>query len=70
MTHWVNKMNWYATREMQDYFEYIQSRNTNKNQISKDQTIGNTRRLKFGLYYKLPIFFEVGFFFSIIISLS
>lgn len=56
MTHWVNKMNWYATREMQDYFEYIQSRNTNKNQISKDQTIGNTRRLKFGLYYKLPIF--------------
>lgn len=19
MTHWVNKMNWYATREMQDY---------------------------------------------------
>ena len=35
MTDWVNKMNWYATREMQDYFEYIQSRNTNKNQISK-----------------------------------
>lgn len=63
-------MNWYATREMQDYFEYIQSRNTNKNQISKDQTIGNTRRLKFGLYYKLPIFLRSWILFSIIISLS
>lgn len=72
MTHWVNKMNWYATREMQDYFEYIQSRNTNKNQISKDQTIGNTRRLKFGLYYKLPIFLRswILFFYYYIIKLG
>lgn len=23
MTFWVNKLNWYATREMQDYFDYI-----------------------------------------------
>ena len=22
MTHWINKMNWYATREMQDYIEF------------------------------------------------
>lgn len=56
MTHWVNKMNWYATREMQDYFEYIQSRNTNKISNLKRSNNRNTRRLKFGLYYKLPIF--------------
>ena len=40
MTHWVNKMNWYATREMQDYFEYIQSTQIKiKSQKLKQQEI-------------------------------
>lgn len=56
MTHWVNKMNWYATREMQDYYEYMQTKDSNKSEVTKDEIIGKTRKLKFCLYYKLPIF--------------
>ena len=56
MTHWTNKMNWYATREMQDYFEYIEGKSS---EISaQDSKIMNTRRKKFGIYYKFPIFFR------------
>ena len=57
MTHWINKMNWYATREMQDYFEYI---NGQKYELKgeKDSAISGTRKKKFGLYYKFPIFFR------------
>ena len=56
MTHWINKMNWYATREMQDYYEFI---NGKKSCIEgQDNTINNTRKRKFGLYYKFPLFFR------------
>lgn len=61
MTHWINKMNWYATREMQDYFEYkaghetdISGNQTQKN--SNDTTISATRKNKFGVYYRFPKF--------------
>ncbi len=55
MTHWVNKMNWYATREMQDYIEFSQGKCAD---LSKDgdSTISGTRKKKFGLYYKFPMF--------------
>lgn len=53
LTHWINKMNWYATREMQDYIEYI---NGSRTSISDDSTIAATRKKKFGLYYKFPMF--------------
>ena len=53
MTHWTNKMNWYATREMQDYYEYINGKDA---QINGDSTISSTRKNKFGVYYKFPIF--------------
>lgn len=53
MTHWINKMNWYATREMQDYYDYI---NGTSSGINGDSTVLNTRKKKFGLYYKFPIF--------------
>ncbi len=55
MTHWINKMNWYATREMQDYIEYSEGKNA---EISKndDSAISGTRKKKFGLYYKFPMF--------------
>ena len=56
MTHWINKMNWYATREMQDYFDF---KNGKQSQINEsDSTIQNTRKKKFGFYYKLPLFFR------------
>lgn len=55
MTHWINKMNWYATREMQDYIEYS---NGIKSFVLNDSTISNTRKKKFTIYYKFPMFFR------------
>lgn len=54
MTHWVNKMNWYATREMQDYYEFAQGKKAEF--VESDSTISGTRKKKFGFYYKLPMF--------------
>lgn len=53
MTHWIHKMNWYATREMQDYYDYINGKNVEN---LKDTVILTTRKKKFGIYYKAPIF--------------
>ena len=56
MTHWINKMNWYATREMQDYFEFKNGKTSSIKE--NDKAIKSTRRKKFGFYYKLPMFFR------------
>ena len=56
MTHWVNKMNWYATREMQDYIEYINDSNNSKINVKNDKGIASLRAKKFGIYYKFPMF--------------
>lgn len=56
MTHWINKMNWYATREMQDYIEYINNTNEGKISSSNDKGISTQRQKKFGIYYKFPMF--------------
>lgn len=53
MTHWINKMNWYATREMQDYYDFI---NGKESIIVGDSAISKTREKKFGIYYRLPLF--------------
>lgn len=56
LNHWINKMNWYATREMQDYYEF---KNGKVQDISEsDKVIAKTRKKKFGFYYKLPLFFR------------
>ena len=57
MTHWINKMNWYATREMQDYYEF---KNGQEYELidEKDSAISGTRKKKFGIYYKFPMFFR------------
>lgn len=54
MTHWINKMNWYATREMQDYYEFIQGKDAGFTE--SDAAISGTRKKKFGFYYKFPLF--------------
>lgn len=54
MTFWINKLNWYATREMQDYFDYINGKDANID--AEDKEIGKVRYKKFGLYYKFPLF--------------
>jgi glycosyltransferase involved in cell wall biosynthesis len=50
---YVTKLNWYATREMQDYFIY-------KNEINQktliDKKIIKKRQKKYGVYYKMPMF--------------
>lgn len=51
----IRKLNWYATREMQDYIDYA-----NKKSIEdlKDSKINKTRFKKFKIYYKFPLFFR------------
>lgn len=53
MTHWTNKMNWYATREMQDYYDFINGKDSD---VMGDNAITGQRKNKFGIYYKFPIF--------------
>ncbi len=57
MTHWIAKMNWYATREMQDYVEFADGKAAGLGR-GGDAAISGTRRMKFGLYYRLPMFFR------------
>lgn len=54
MTFFINKMNWYATREMQDYYDFINGKDAEIN--AEDAAIGKRRQKKFGFYYKMPIF--------------
>lgn len=54
MTHWINKMNWYATRETQDYIEFINGKESHIE--ASDSVIHSTRNKKFGLYYRFPMF--------------
>lgn len=54
MTHWINKMNWYATREMQDYFDFTEGKSTDLG--GEDASIRATRKKKFGIYYRFPMF--------------
>lgn len=52
---YIKKYNWYATREMQDYIDFINGGNTN---IKTDKAILAQRKKKFGIYYKVPKFFR------------
>ncbi|SNS62455.1 Glycosyltransferase involved in cell wall bisynthesis [Bacillus sp. OK838] len=56
----ITKYNWYATREMQDYIAYKQG---DSEEIQTDKKIQNTRKKKFGLYYKAPRFFRAWLWF-------
>lgn len=53
ITQWINKMNWYATREMKDYFRF---KNGRKIDLNQDSIITKTRKLKYGIYYRFPMF--------------
>lgn len=55
LTHFVDKMNKYASREVEDYFSYKNNKmEVNKN--LKDKNINKTQNAKFKFYYKLPKF--------------
>lgn len=52
LNYWVNKQNWYATREMQDYYE-----TSYKDSIKKMPAENiKVRRKQKTIYYKLPMF--------------
>lgn len=51
LTSYINKLNWYATREMQDYFE-----RKNEKFDGSNKEINSMRKKKFGFYYKFPLF--------------
>ena len=55
MTHWINKMNWYAEREVDDYMEYLSGTSA---EIQNDEYVQSTRKKKYGFYYKFPKFFR------------
>ena len=56
---WIAKLNWYATREMQDYIEYEEGLNARQSgDWVGDRRLNATRRKKFGFYYHLPMFWR------------
>lgn len=55
LTAWINKHNWYATREVADYHASIAHRQVETELYHEAQ---KTKRLRDGLYYKLPKFFR------------
>lgn len=60
LTVWINKHNWYATREVADY-------NATRAQQQVDATLYHeaekTKKLRDGLYYKLPKFWRAKFYY-------
>lgn len=50
---YIKKYNWYATREMQDYIDFVNGGSTD---IKTDKAILAQRKKKFGMYYKAPKF--------------
>ena len=53
MTHYINKLNWYAGREVRDYFAHVEGGGSGDGLDAVNQV---TRNRKFGLYYRLPMF--------------
>ncbi|MCQ2437178.1 MAG: glycosyltransferase family 2 protein [Clostridia bacterium] len=50
MDAWISKMNWYATREMQDALD------TSDKETVSDAKLQALRKKKVGFYYKFPMF--------------
>lgn len=57
---WTNKHNWYATREMQDFYE-IEGDETNVTMANEN--IMKRRKLKKNVYYRAPIFYRAHLYF-------
>lgn len=53
LTFFIDKLNWYASREVLDYFDYME--NKDKFELD-DEVISSIRRKKYGIYYRFPIF--------------
>lgn len=60
LTTWINKHNWYATREKNDYFETLAQRQADTSLYHEAQ---KTKKLRDGFYYKLPMFWRAKFYY-------
>ncbi len=60
LTAFVEKHNSYATREVQDYFGHL---NSSQEQASLYKRAEWTKKLRDGLYYKLPLFWRARFYY-------
>lgn len=60
LTTWINKHNWYATREVNDYLETLAQRQA---ETSLYHEAEKTKKLRDGLYYKLPKFWRAKFYY-------
>ena len=58
LNHWINKMNWYAEKEMRDYYAYKSDAGNSDMSEASDKGILSQRKKKFGLYYRFPMFFR------------
>ena len=56
LSDYIRKLNWYATREMQDYIEFTQGKRVIDD--GHDAALSAVRKKKFGFYYKLPKFWR------------
>lgn len=52
LTYWINKHNWYSSREVQDYYEH---RNDSQEDMNLNVSARVKRFIKFRIYYKLPM---------------
>jgi glycosyltransferase involved in cell wall biosynthesis len=55
LTYWVNKVNWYASREVKDYYEELMNESARSSISSLDKKARIKRFIKFNIYYKLPM---------------
>ena len=58
---YIKRYNWYATREMQDYVEYVN--NSRGASYEGDKEIKKQRAKKYGIYYKAPKFLRAQLWF-------
>ena len=58
---YIKRYNWYATREMQDYIEYLND--AKGSTYSGDEAIKKQRAKKYGIYYKAPKFLRAQLWF-------
>lgn len=60
LTTWINKHNWYATREVNDYLETKAQRQIKTSLYHEAE---KTKKLRDGVYYKLPKFWRAKFYY-------
>lgn len=59
LTYWINKHNWYASREVQDYLESQNNDKTREETRAVSDVKAKIKRwIKYSVYYKLPMGFR------------